>query len=341
MVSMTRDAGVVLRLIEAFRWSNAMFTATSLGVFDRLAGGVRATAGEIAEMLHTNTDATERLLDSCVALHLLEKLDGRYGNTSAAERYLRRDSPDTLTGYILYSHAALVPMWSHLEDAVREGTHRWTQTFGPERELFAHFFKTDESMRTFLQGMHGLGMLGSPAVAAAHDLSGFRRLVDLGGATGHLAVAIKRLYPEMACCVFDLPRVIEVAREFVGQTGLDIELLAGDFFQEELPAADLYAVGRIFHDWSDDGVLKLLRKMNASLPVGGGVLIVERVLDDDKTGPLSGLMQSLNMLVVTEGKERNEAEYTALLAAAGFGDVVLRRTEGPVDAILARKQSPL
>lgn len=336
---MTPDAGIVLKLIEAFRWSNAMFTATSLGVFDLLAAGHTDTANGIAAMLHTNRDATELLLDSCVALHLLEKSAGQYRNSPAAERYLRRDSPDTLTGYILYSHAALVPMWSHLEDAVREGSHRWTQTFGPERELFAHFFKTDESMRTFLQGMHGLGMLGSPLVAAAHDLGSFRRIVDLGGATGHLAVEVKRRYPDMSCAVFDLPRVIEVAREFVESTGLDIELITGDFFRDALPAADLFAVGRIFHDWSDATVLDLLRKMNSALPDGGGVLICERVLEADKTGPLSGLMQSLNMLVVTEGKERNEAEYTALLEAAGFADVVLRRTDGPLDAILARKQS--
>jgi len=336
---MTPDAGIVLKLIEAFRWSNAMFTATSLGVFDLLAAQELATADGIAAMLHTHRDATELLLDACVALQLLEKSNGGYRNTAAANRFLLRDSPDTLTGYILYSHAALVPMWSHLEDAVREGSHRWTQTFGPERELFAHFFKTDESMRTFLRGMHGLGMLGSPMVAAAHDLSPYRRMVDLGGATGHLAVEVKRRYPGMSCAVFDLARVTGVAREFVDSTGLEIELISGDFFRDALPAADLFAVGRIFHDWSDATVVDLLGKMHSALPDGGGVLICERVLEADKTGPLSGLMQSLNMLVVTEGKERNEAEYAALLGAAGFGDVVLRRTEGPLDAILARKQS--
>jgi acetylserotonin N-methyltransferase len=337
---MAPDAGIVLKLIEAFRWSQTMFAATSLGVFDYLAADGPSPVTRIAEALHTDVDATERLLDGCVSLQLLEKRasGSEYANTPTADRYLRGNSPDTLAGYILYSHAALVPMWSHLDDAVREGTHRWTQTFGPQRELFAHFFKTDESMRTFLQGMHGLGMLGSPLTAAAHDLSGFRRFVDLGGATGHLAVEVKRRYPAIQCAVFDLPRVIGVAREFVASTGLDIELIPGDFFADPLPEADLFAVGRILHDWSDETAVRLLRKMYEVLPVGGGVLICEHVLEPEKTGSLHGLMQSLNMLVVTEGKERNEAEYRALLQAAGFDDIVLRRTGGPVDAILARKQ---
>ncbi len=335
---MQADPGIVLKLIEAFRWSKTMFAAASMGIFDLLANSPDMSAAEIAANLQANQDATERLLNGCVALELLTKsAEGQYRLTPTADRYLRRDSPDTLIGYILYSNTALIPMWSHLEDAVREGTHRWTQTFGPERELFSHFFRTDESMRTFLQGMHGLGMLGSPKIAAAHDLSGFHRFVDVGGATGHLAIEVKRRYGQMHCAVFDLPKVIEVAREFVSKTGLEIQLIPGDFFREELPPADLYAVGRIFHDWNDESVLTLLRKMHSRLADNGGVLICEHILHPDKTGSLHGLMQSLNMLIVTEGKERTEAEYAELLAAAGFGDIVTKKIDGPVDAILARK----
>jgi acetylserotonin N-methyltransferase len=46
-------------------------------------------------------------------------------------------------------------------------------------------------------------------------------------------------------------------------------------------------------------------------------------------------MQSLNMLVCTEGKERTLAEYRALLEEAGFRDVQARITGAPLDAILA------
>jgi len=326
-----------LNLIDAFRWSKTMFTATSLGIFDLLAGNGPTTAVDMAKKLDTNEDATQRLLDGCVALELLQKTEDLYSNTPAADVYLLRDSPDTLTGYILYSNAALYPMWGKLEDAVREGTHRWTQVFGPERELFANYFKTDESTRTFLQGMHGLGQLGSPVVARTHDLSRFASMVDLGGATGHLAVALRRRYPEMRCAVFDLPKVIAVAREFIAREGVEVGLIEGDFFRDELPATDLFAVGRIFHDWGDEKVLYLLRRMHEKLPPGGGVLIVEKILNEDKSGPLSTLMQSLNMLVVTEGRERTVSEFTALLAEAGFPHVEAKRTGAPIDAILATK----
>jgi hypothetical protein len=48
-------------------------------------------------------------------------------------------------------------------------------------------------------------------------------------------------------------------------------------------------------------------------------------------------MQSLSMLICTQGKERNFAEYRALLNEAGFADVQGVRTGARLDAVLARK----
>jgi acetylserotonin N-methyltransferase len=252
---------------------------------------------------------------------------------------LCRSSERALTGYILYSNDVLFRMWANLEDAVLEGNHRWKQTFNLEGSIFDHFFQTDEAMRTFLLGMHGFGVLSSPKVVAAFDLSRFHRLVDLGGATGHLAIAACERYPEMHATVFDLPRVIEVAREQVSRSGVAsrVGLMAGDFFADELPAADLFAVGRILHDWSEEKIRALLAKVLARLPSGGALLIAEKLLAEDKTRPVPALMQSLNMLVCTEGRERSLGEYRALLEAAGFRNVEGCMTGAPLDAVLGVK----
>jgi acetylserotonin N-methyltransferase len=309
----------ILDLIEAFRRSKTMFVAVRLGIFD----GQRPSGA-----------AMDRLLDACVGLGLLEKEGGEYRNTDVADEYLRRSSPRTMVGYILYSNSALYPMWANLEDAVMEGTNRWTQTFGGEGALFTHFFKTEESKRDFLAGMHGFGMLTSPAIVAAFDLSRFHRFADLGGATGHLALAALERYPAMTAILFDLPGVIEFAHERVGNR---VELVAGDFFTDELPAADLFAVGRILHDWSEEKIRKLLARIYAALPPDGGLLIAEKLLQEDRRGPVATQMQSLNMLICTEGRERTLSEYTALLHAAGFREVRGQVTGTLLDAILATK----
>ncbi len=328
----------VLDSLDGFRRSKTMFAALELGFFDRLHRGP-ARAEAIASEFQLHPDATERLLDACVGLDLLAKNDGVYSNRPAATTYLVRSSPQALVGYIDYSNRVGYKLWGDLETAVRKGTHLWEHTFGLKGNIFEAFFKTEESKRTFLLGMHGMGMLSSPLVVRTFDLGKFQHLVDLGGATGHLALEAARRYPKLKATVFDLPPVVASAREFLATQpdGSRVELVAGDFFSDPLPRADLYALGRILHDWSADKIRTLLRKIVDGLPAGGGLLIAERLLNAEKTGPIRGQLQSLNMLVCTEGKERNAAEYRALLLEAGFKDVQARETGSVVDAVLAVK----
>jgi acetylserotonin O-methyltransferase len=332
------DPKVVLDLLEAFRRSKTMFAAVSLGIFDALAGGPK-TAGTLAGDLKANADALGRLLDACVGLGLIERTTNGYANSPAAAAYLCKNSAQRLTGYLFYSNEVLWKLWANLEDAVREGTHRWQQTYGWDGPIFSHFFRTEEAKREFLLGMHGYGLISSPQVVAAFDLSRFRRLVDLGGATGHLAVAACQCYPGLKAVVFDLPDAAPLAQEMIAASPVTdrVSVQAGNFFTDMLPEGDLYAVGRILHDWSEDKILLLLRKVCEQLPVGGALLVAEKLLNDDREGPVWAQMQSLNMLVCTEGKERTLAEYEALLKQAGFAEIQGRQTASPLDAVLAVK----
>jgi acetylserotonin N-methyltransferase len=328
----------VLDLLQAFRRSKVLFAAISLGVFDRLAGGPAALP-VLAQDLHTDPGALERLLDACVGFGLLSRDGAGYANAPVAAAYLTSASPHRLTGYLRYSDTVLWQLWAHLDDAVREGSHRWRQAYGLEGPIFEHFFRNEHDRREFLMGMHGMGHISSPAVVTAFDLGRFRKLVDLGGATGHLAVAACRRYPNLRAVVFDLPMVQPLARELIAASGVGerVELVSGDFFEDPLPQGDLFALGRILHDWSEAKIRRLLAKIYQQLPPGGALLVAEKLLDDDKTGPPWAVLQSLNMLTCTEGKERTLAEYQVLLHDAGFGRVQGRRTDTPLDAVLAIK----
>ena len=332
------DSSPILELIEAFRRSKAMFAAVSLGVFDALENQPQDVPA-LAEKLQVKADPLERLLDACVGLKLLRRRDAIYENEPVSSTYLRRSSPQTLTGYILYSNDVLFRLWSHVEDAVRQGTPRWEQAFGIEGSIFEHFFRTEEAKEVFVQGMHGLGILSSPKVVASFDLSRFRRMVDLGGATGHLAIAACERNPALHAVVFDLPEVIEVARVYARSSpaASRIDVIAGDFFKDELPETDLFTLGRILHDWSEDKIRPLLAKTFASLTSGGGILLAEKLLSEDRSGPISAQLQSLNMLMCTEGKERTLSEYKTLLEEAGFQNVQGKLTGSTLDVIFATK----
>ena len=332
----TPDPAPVVDLIEAFRRSKTMFTALGMGVFDRLHGAAE-NAATLASAVGANPDAMERLLDACACLDLLEKRGQTYTNTPLADAYLFSGSPISLCGYIRYSDAATYRCWTYLEDAVREGTHRWKQTFGHEGQIFDSFFVTEASKRDFLRAMHGFGMLASPKVVTAFDLSRFQKIVDLGGASGHLCITACETYPQMRGVVFDLPKVTWYAREHVANSAARerLEVVDGDFFHDELPAADLYAVGRILHDWSEPKIDRILARIAERLPPGGGLLVAEKLLNENGVGPIGANMQSLNMLVLCEGKERSVSQYRRILERAGFTDVEGRRTGAYLDAVLA------
>jgi acetylserotonin N-methyltransferase len=332
------DPGIVLDLLQAFRCSKAMFAAVSLGVFDALSAGPKPLR-ILADELKANPEALERLLDACIGLQLLDRSDQGYRNTLVASTYLCCNSPHRLTGYIHYSNDVMWKLWGNLEDAVRQGSHRWKQTFGWDGPIFSHFFRTEEAKREFLMGMNGYGLISSPQVVAAFDLGKYRCLVDLGGATGHLAIAACERYRHLQAIVFDLPDAVALAQEIVGTSAVAerIKVVSGDFFVDPLPEGDLYALGRILHDWIEEKIVTLLRRVHEQLPPGGAVLLAEKLLEEDKRGPRWAQMQHLNMLTCTEGKERSLSEYEALLRQVGFTEVFGCRTSSPLDAVLAIK----
>jgi acetylserotonin N-methyltransferase len=307
--------------------------------------------------LSLDRDALQRLLDACVGIGLVSRNIDLYQNTPVAERYLCKKSPYRLTGYINCSNDFFWNLWGDLESAIQEGTNRWKKTFGWDEFYWDCLFRSDADKREFLIGMHGYGQITSPAVVRAFDLSGYKHLVDLGGGTGHLAIAACEAYPSLWATVFDLKEAMPLAKEMIAEADSRvkkrIELKDGDFFDETkpLPEGDLYVLARTLHDWKEDRIRALLGRVSERLssnnPPGGALLIAEKLLFDDRSGPVWALMQSLNMLVLAEGKERTLGEYEALLHDAGFTSVEARRLrkengarpkELPLDAILAIKR---
>lgn len=84
-----------------------------------------------------------------------------------------------------------------------------------------------------------------------------------------------------------------------------------------------------------DNGLELLHAFVFKL--GCALLLAEMVLDDEKKNRSTALLQSLNMLVQTEGKERSGSEYQALLQQHGFANVKIRITGDLLDVILCVK----
>nr|XP_046219381.1 acetylserotonin O-methyltransferase isoform X4 [Oncorhynchus gorbuscha] len=311
----------ILDYMEGFLVSKTLFTACELGVFDLLASSQHPLSlEEVALGIRASQDGTERLLAACTGLDLLNThtLEGQvtYSNTEQSSVYLTQSSPVSLTQSIHYSSKTIYLCWHYLTDAVR----------------------SEEEMVKFMQLMNSIWNICGRDVVTAFNLSPFTTIYDLGGCSGALAKQCVLAYPECTVTIFDLPKVVKTSREhFVTDDNQRVSFHEGDFFKDALPDADLYILARILHDWTDARSIELLTKVYRACRPGGGVLVVEALLCEDGSGPLTAQLYSLNMLVQTEGKERTAAEYTALLTAAGFQNVQVERTGKIYDAVLGRK----
>ncbi|MEQ2288129.1 hypothetical protein AMECASPLE_019699, partial [Ameca splendens] len=217
-----------------------------------------------------------------------------------------------------------------------EGRNQYEKTFGlPSDDVFQAIYSSEEEMLKFMGLMNSSWVLDGHDVVTAFDLSCFQRIIDLGGCTGALANEMARAYPASSITVFDLPEVVEAAQKHYSQEGNGVAFQSGDFFRGDIPSADLYVLARIVHDWTEEKCLALLKKIYEACKPGGGVLLIEALLFENRRGPLMVQIFSLNMLVQAEGRERSPSEYTNMLNKSGFHNVQVCRTGKSYDAILA------
>ncbi|XP_056414799.1 acetylserotonin O-methyltransferase-like [Hyla sarda] len=327
-----------------FLVSKTMFTACELGVFDLLHEAQEPiSAVKIASRLGTSVDGIRQLLDACVGLKLLkvdlQSNEGYYSNTDASTEYLVKSSPRTLHHMMMYYSNTIYMCCHFLPQAVREGKHQYENTFGiSSREIFDSIYRSEEEILSFIRFMDSIWNICGKDVIQAFDLSAFHTVYDLGGCSGGLAKQFVSTYKDSTVTIMDLPKVVQTAeKHFVTDKEQQIHFLEGDFFDDPIPEADLFILSRIIHDWADEKCIGLLRKIYQSCRSGGGVLIVEVLLNEDRSGPVISQMFSLNLLVMAEGKERTPSEYTKLLTDSGFRDIEVKATGNIYNAILGRK----
>ncbi|KAG7219879.1 hypothetical protein INR49_018783 [Caranx melampygus] len=330
----------LLEYFNGFRVSKVIFSACELGVFDLLLRSQEpVSARHVAEELSTSVDGMERLLDALVGIEILEveTADGTalYSSTDVANLYLAKGSAKSLHDMIIYQSQTIYPLWNNMVDAVRfnktknnlvpphrEGRNQNEKTFGlPPEEVFQAIYRSEEEMLKFMGLMNSSWVLDGHDIVTAFNLSSFQTIVDLGGCTGALARELVKAYPSSSVMVFDLPQVVESAQKHFSQENDSVVFQSGDFFSGDVPAADLYVLARIIHDWPEEKCLTLLKKIHNTCRPGGGVLLVEAMLFENRRGPVMAQIFSLNMLVQAEGRERRPSEYTHMLKTSGFHNV--------------------
>lgn len=307
-----KKIGQILDSSSGYWKSCAIHAGVKLDIFSVINDG-SCTAGEIASRIDTDERATMMLLNALTAMELLVKNDDRYANTPEGQELLVKGSPNYL-GYIILHHHHLVDAWAQLDVAVKTGEAVESRSHGEEKER-----------ESFLMGMFNLAVQNAPILTEQVDLTGCRRLLDLGGGPGTYAIFFCKKNPELTATIFDRATTRPFAMKTVKRYGMEdrIDFASGDFTKDSLGSGfDVAWLSQVLHSNGPEACQKIIDSTVASLAKGGRILIHEFFLDESMAAPLFPALFSLNMLLNNgAGQSYSFGQITDMLHRAGVKSV--------------------
>lgn len=308
---MKHTAETILELARGFMASRVLLSAAELDLFTLL-DGTPLSAEQAAAAAGATRRGTEILLDALAALGLVSKEEGRYRTPPELAPLLSAHAPGSVLPMVLHM-ATVWNNWSAITDIVRGATRPSLRRQGALAE---------KNRSAFIGAMHVVASRAAPGVVAAIAPGPARRLLDVGGGPGTYTLAMLAAAPDMTATLFDLPAVVEMARERIAAAGLldRVALVAGDFYADELPPGhDLALLSAIIHQNSPEQNAALYAKIYRALIPGGRIVVRDHVMAPDRTQPLEGALFAVNMLAGTDGgRTYTFAEIREGLAQAGF-----------------------
>ncbi|MER7694638.1 methyltransferase [Streptomyces sp. NPDC097610] len=311
----------VYHLIMAAWGSQAVRAIATLSVAEHLDSGP-LSAQDIAERESSDPDMTYRVLRAGAALGLLT-YDADRGTFSPTPMLgvLHGDSPTSLKSY---AQAAIGPaFWLPavlLPETITAGSNQAAQALGSN--VFEYFGKNPEEAQKFSAAMTDLSAPVIREAASVIDVGTAKTVLDVGGAHGAFVSELVQRNQQLTGSVLELAHVAATVEDEARKRGLGERItgVTGDFFKA-VPAADIYLLKHVLHNWDDVSCRSILSNIRSSMRPGSRLFIVEMLVTDSGASSGAALMD-MAMLFATTGQERDLAQFDALLTAAG-----LRRTQ--------------
>lgn len=321
----------LLNLAIGFQKSQTLFSFVELEIAGILQSG-KLNAEDIAKRIKIHPLATERFLNACACAGLLKKEKDFYLNTEFSEKFLIEENEFYLGGQMRRYQKRSFPQWENLTEHLRDWKYGETAAENPEAE--------DQGADAMAE-QHNLALLHGRELAKNFDFSNYKNLLDIGGGTGAMSIALCEKIPHLKATVFDLPENIEKAQEFVLESGLKnrIKCVAGDLTKDDLPHDfDIALLANLLAAFDAETNKKLFKKIYEQLPNEGACLISGWILDEDKLAPeISVLFCLEDICWNAPDVERSFSVYKDWLKKAGFENIKEKTYFEPTKLISAFK----
>jgi SAM-dependent methyltransferase len=308
----------------------AVRAALQLGVFTPLADGPM-TSDALADVLGVRPRRLKMLLLQLAAAGFLE-LDGdRFANSPIAAHYLVQGRPNYYGG--------IHQLWTEHFTALLE-TANSIRADKPMAKIDFDGMTPDE-LTGFLKGIHGMAVAAGRNLAEFPQFGGAKRVVDVGGGSGGVAIGLCEALEDLQATVVDLPSVAPIADEMALDAGLAdrIDVLPGDVLGKPLQGGfDVATARSLFQVLSPEQCQQAARFIWTALRPGGTLFVIGIVIDDSGISPDAAVgMNILFLNMFDDGQAYTETQYRDWLSDAGFVDVTFGPFLAGNSLITARK----
>jgi hypothetical protein len=306
----------IFQLLNGAHVAAAVSCLAQLGIPDLVEAGPKS-AEELAKEIGTDPQALYRLMraTACVGV-LSEQPDGKFSQTPMSA-VLRSDATPSLRAFAtMYGRDWHARGLSNMEHCVRTGKQAMEKVYGSH--IFEYLKQNPSEGEIFNDAMTQISMIDSPAVADAYNFDGISSIVDIAGGHGLLLATILKRNPQMKGTLYELPHVLEGAKNGPLKPVMDrCALASGDMFSSVPAGADAYIMKHIIHDWPDDRCIQILEACRKNVNSGGRLLVVDNVIHPGNDFS-PGKFLDLQMLIFPSGCERTEKQFRDLFAASGW-----------------------
>ncbi len=336
------DPSHIMHTATAFWSSKVLLTAVELDLFTTL-GDAGMTAPQLGKTLGLHPRGTYDFFDALVALKFLDREgdgpEGKYKNTPQTAAFLNKKSRTYIGGMPEMLNARLFGFWNDLGTALRTGKPQSEVKHGG-KSIFEELYSNQATLGEFLDAMSGFQAANFALLAEKFDFSRYKTVSDIGGALALLSRIVGARHQHLTLNSFDLPQVASLAEKHIKAAGMEerIKAIAGDFFKDELPKADVITMGNVLHDWNLENKKILINKAYDALPEGGAFIAIENLIDDARRENAFGLLMSLNMLIeFGDAFDYTGADFRGWCGEAGFKRFEFMDLAGPSSAAIAYK----
>lgn len=326
----------MLNLINGFHVARALYVAARLELADRVKGGA-SSCKELAALTGADAPSLYRVMRVLVSAGVFEMDEHECILLNPLAETLLKDATVPLRGWAI-SQIGDDPYkaWGDLMHSVRTGGVAFDHAFGTD--CWTWRAQHPASAKDFDEGMASFTGAHDAAVIASYPFAAAGNIVDVGGGDGKLIAALLAVHPAMHGVLFEQPRVIERARQRMVTEGLAArcEVVAGDMFETIPSGGDVYILSRVLHDWNDERAIAILRNCRRAMSPAAKLLLVERIIPariENSEAMRVLVVSDLHMMVMNGGRERTEAQYRELFAAAGLNLTRVISTGGAMSVI--------